>query len=423
MTMLVQSTLERTYWAFLVYGILLIVLIYFIWKQIKNPNNDPAKVIVKWVITLTAVPLIFFAAARSGGGMGLIMVLGVIVIPISLLLGLMWTPAIGNWIASPLTNALTGDSRVSYNKPEYGIASARRKRGQYLEAIEAVEVQLAKYPGNFDGLMLKATIEAENLGDLAVAAATIQEALGDDQGQLNYRLPVALNKMAEWQLTIAGDSDAARRTLQQIRTALPNSQASQLAAQRLASLDSSEEGESAAVDFNESYQKLVEESAQKDDFTSPLELPKAIELNHQQVHEKAFQTCLSRVEMHPDSISNREELAALYLGEGKDPAMALKQYEYLLVLPGTTIHQQTAWLNKIADIQLKSGESYENIRATLERIIALDPRAAPAARAQQRISYLPIELRSANRKTKRLKLGSYDDELGLKDNYNPQNNC
>ena len=118
--------------------------------------------------------------------------------------------------------------------------------------------------------------------------------------------------------------------------------------------------------------------------------------------------------MHPDSISNREELAALYLGEGKDPAMALKQYEYLLVLPGTTIHQQTAWLNKIADVQLKSGESYETIRATLERIIALDPRAAPAARAQQRISYLPIELRSANRKTKRLKLGSYDDELGLK---------
>ena len=61
MIMLAQSTLERLYWAFLVYGILLIVLIYFIWKQIKNPNNDPAKVIVKWVITLTAVPLIFFA--------------------------------------------------------------------------------------------------------------------------------------------------------------------------------------------------------------------------------------------------------------------------------------------------------------------------------------------------------------------------
>ena len=411
MIMLMQGTLERTYWAFLLFGVLLIPLLYFIWKQIKNPNNDPVKVIVRWVITLMAVFFVFYGPAQSGGGIGLIFVL-LLMIPCLVLIGLMWAPAIGNWVASPITNAMTGDSRESYNKPEYGIAIARRKRGRYVEAIEAIDVQLAKYPGNLDGLMLKATIEAENLGDLSAAAATIQETLSD-QGQLNYRLPVALNKMAEWQLTIAGDPDAARRTLQQIRTAQPNSQAAQLAAQRLASLDSSEESESAVVDFNESYQKLVEESAQKDDFTSPLELPKAIELNQQQAHEKAFQTCLSRVETHPDSINNREELAALYLGEGKEPAMALKQYEYLLALPGTTIHQKTAWLNKIADIQLKSGESYETIRATLEQIIALDPRAAPAARAQQRISYLPIELRSANRKTKRLKLGSYDDELGL----------
>ena len=411
MIMLMQGTLERTYWAFLLFGVLLIPLLYFIWKQIKNPNNDPVKVIVRWVITLMAVFFVFYGPAQSGGGIGLIFVL-LLMIPCLVLIGLMWAPAIGNWVASPITNAMTGDSRESYNKPEYGIAIARRKRGRYVEAIEAIDVQLAKYPGNLDGLMLKATIEAENLGDLSAAAATIQETLSD-QGQLNYRLPVALNKMAEWQLTIAGDPDAARRTLQQIRTAQPNSQAAQLAAQRLASLDSSEESESAVVDFNESYQKLVEESAQKDDFTSPLELPKAIELNQQQVHEKAFQTCLSRVETHPDSINNREELAALYLGEGKEPAMALKQYEYLLALPGTTIHQKTAWLNKIADIQLKSGESYETISSTLEQIIALDPRAAPAARAQQRISYLPIELRSANRKTKRLKLGSYDDELGL----------
>ena len=298
MTMLMQSTLERTYWAFLLFGVLLIPLLHFIWKQIKNPNNDPVKVIVRWVITLMAVFFAFYGPAQSGGGIGLIFVL-LLMIPCLVLIGLMWAPAIGNWVASPITNAMTGDSRESYNKPEYGIAIARRKRGRYVEAIEAIDVQLAKYPGNLDGLMLKATIEAENLGDLSAAAATIQETLSD-QGQLNYRLPVALNKMAEWQLTIAGDPDAARRTLQQIRTALPNSQAAQLAAQRLASLDSSEESESAVVDFNESYQKLVEESAQKDDFTSPLELPKAIELNQQQAHEKAFQTCLSRVEMHPD---------------------------------------------------------------------------------------------------------------------------
>ena len=413
MIMLMQTTFERLYGAFLVYGVLLAVIIYIIRRQIKNPDNEPLKVIVKWVVTLAVVAFMIHATVRANDRGALLIVFIFLLLPGSILLGLWWTPAISDWVASPITNALTGDSRESYNKPEYGIANARRKRGQYVEAIEAVDEQLVKHPGNFDGLMLKATIQAENLGDLAAAAATIQETLSDPE-QLNYRLPVALNKMAEWQLTIAGDPDAARRTLQQIQTALPNSRAAQLAAQRLASLDSSEESESDVVDFNESYQKLVEESAEKDDFTSPLELPKAIELNRQQVGEEALQTCLRRVEMHPDSISNREELAALYLDHTKQPAMALRQYEHLLALSGTTIHQKTAWLNKLADIQVKSGESYETIRATLERVVALDPRAAPAARAQQRISYLHIELRSVNRKTKRLQLGSYDEDLGLK---------
>ena len=413
MIMLMQTTFERLYGAFLVYGVLLAVVIYIIRRQIKNPDNEPLKVMVKWVVTLAVVAFMIHATVRANDRGALLIVFIFLLLPGSILLGLWWTPAISDWIASPITNALTGDSRESYNKPEYGIANARRKRGQYVEAIEAIDEQLVKHPGNFDGLMLKATIQAENLGDLAAAAATIQETLSDPE-QLNYRLPVALNKMAEWQLTIAGDPDAARRTLQQIQTALPNSRAAQLAAQRLASLDSSEESESDVVDFNESYQKLVEESAEKDDFTSPLELPKAIELNRQQVGEEALQTCLRRVEMHPDSISNREELAALYLDHTKQPAMALRQYEHLLALPGTTIHQKTAWLNKLADIQVKSGESYETIRATLERVVALDPRAAPAARAQQRISYLHIELRSVNRKTKRLQLGSYDEDLGLK---------
>ena len=413
MIMLMQTTFERLYGAFLVYGVLLAVIIYIIRRQIKNPDNEPLKVIVKWVVTLAVVAFMIHATVRANDRGALLIVFIFLLLPGSILLGLWWTPAISDWVASPITNALTGDSRESYNKPEYGIANARRKRGQYVEAIEAVDEQLIKHPGNFDGLMLKATIQAENLGDLPAATATIQETLSDPE-QLNYRLPVALNKMAEWQLAIAGDPDAARRTLQQIQTALPNSQAAQLAAQRLASLDSSEESESDVVDFNESYQKLVEESAEKDDFTSPLELPKAIELNRQQVGEEALQTCLRRVEMHPDSISNREELAALYLDHTKQPAMALRQYEHLLALSGTTIHQKTAWLNKLADIQVKSGESYETIRATLERVVALDPRAAPAARAQQRISYLHIELRSVNRKTKRLQLGSYDEDLGLK---------
>ena len=413
MSLLLQSTMGRVYWAILVYGVLAAVVVYIIRKQVKKTDNNPVKVIVKWTVTVAIVAFGVYATLWSNDRASLLVVFIFLLLPGSVIMALWWTPEISEWMASPITNALTGDSRISYNKPEYGIANARRNRGQYLEAVEAVDEELTKHPGNFEGLMLKASIQAENLGDLEAATETLQEAIEGEE-QLSYRLPVALNKMADWQLAVAGDPDAARRTLRQIQEALPESQAAQFAAQRLASLDSSEETEAAVVDFNESYQKLVEESAGKDDFTSPLELPKAIETNQQQAADKSLANYLRRVALHPDSVGNREELAALYLDHANQPAKAAEQYDHLLALPGTTIHQKTAWLNKIADIQVKSGESYKTVRATLERVIALDPKAAPAARAQQRISYLNIELRGANRKTTKLQLGSYEEDIGLK---------
>ena len=409
---LLEVAAERLFGLVLIGGVSLAVVIYIIRKQLRNRQNDPVKVIGLWVLSFVAFFGIAYSAVAAQEGFALILVLLVAVL-IAVLLGLAWTPTIVNTLVSPLTTALSGDDTVAYEGPAYGQALAKRKRGKYEDAVEAVEAQLEQYPGDFDGLMLKASIQAENLDDLPAAAATIQETL-QDPDKVRFNLPVALNKMADWQLRIAGDASAAKRTLEKIREALPGSQAAQLASQRLASLDASEESEAAAEDFNESYRHLVEESAAKDDFTGPLEIPRPVEVDPLQTDEAKLQTCLRRVALHPDSINNREELAALYLGHMKQPALAIQQYEHLLTLPGTTLHQKTAWLNKVADIQLKSGETYESIRATLQLIISLNPKAAPAALAEQRIAYLRVEMRGVNKKSKKLQLGSYDEDVGLK---------
>ena len=403
---------ERLFGLVLIGGVSLAVVIYIIRKQLRNRQNDPVKVIGLWVLSFVVFLGIAYSAVAAHEGIALLFVL-LVSLPIAIFLGLAWTPTIVNTLVSPLTTALSGDDTVAYEGPAYGQALAKRKRGQYEDAVEAVEAQLEQYPGDFDGLMLKASIQAENLDDLPAAVATIQETL-EDPGKVRFNLPVALNKMADWQLTIAGDASAAKRTLEKIREALPGSQAAQLVSQRLASLDASEESEAAAEDFNESYRHLVEESAAKDDFTGPLEIPRPVEVDPLQTDEAKLQTCLRRVALHPDSINNREELAALYLGHMKQPALAIQQYEHLLTLPGTTIHQKTAWLNKVADIQIKSGETYESIRATLLLIVSLNPKAATAALAEQRIAYLRVEMRGVNKKSKKLQLGSYDEDVGLK---------
>ena len=409
---LLEATAERLFGLILMGGVVLAVVIYIIRKQLRNPQNDPVTVIGLWVLSFVAFFGIAYSAVAAQEGFALILVLLVAVL-IAVLLGLAWTPTIVNTLVSPLTTALSGDDTVAYEGPAYGQALAKRKRGQYEDAVESVEAQLEQYPGDFDGLMLKASIQAEDLDDLPAAVMTIQETL-EDPDKVRFNLPVALNKMADWQLTIARDVSAAKRTLEQIREALPSSQAAQFASQRLSSLDASEESEAAAEDFNESYRHLVEESAAKDDFTGPLEIPRPVEVDPLQTDEAKLQTCLRRVALHPDSINNREELAALYLGHMKQPALAIQQYEHLLTLPGTTIHQKTAWLNKVADIQIKSGETYESIRATLQLIISLNPKAAPAALAEQRIAYLRVEMRGVNKKSKKLQLGSYDEDVGLK---------
>ena len=409
---LLEVAAERPFGLVLIGGVSLAVVIYIIRKQLRNPQNNPVKVIGLWVLSFVVFLGIAYSAVAAQEGLALLFVL-LVAVPIAFLVGLAWTPTIANTLVSPLTTALSGDDTAAYEGPAYGQALAKRKRGQYEDAVEAVEAQLEQYPGDFDGQMLKASIQAENLDDLPAAVATIQETL-EDPDKVRFNLPVALNKMAYWQLTIAGDASAAKRTLEQIREALPGTQAAQFASQRLASLDASEESEAATEDFNESYRHLVKESAAKDDFTGPLEIPRAVEVDPLQADEAKLQTCLRRVALHPDSINNREELAALYLGHMKQPALAIQQYEHLLTLPGTTIHQKTAWLNKVADIQIKSGETYESIRATLQLIISLNPKAAPAALAEQRIAYLRIEMRGVNKKSKKLQLGRYDEDVGLK---------
>jgi tetratricopeptide (TPR) repeat protein len=411
MTLLVV-TVERLFGLILIGGVALAVLIYLIRKQLRNPQNDPVKVIGLWVLSLVVFVGISYSAVAAQEGFALLFVL-LVALPIAVLVGVAWTPTIANILVSPLTTALSGDDTEAYEGPAYGQALAKRKRGRYEDALEAVEAQLEQYPGYFNGLMLKAAIQAENLDDLPAAMTTIQETL-DDPEKVRFNLPVAFNKLADWQLTIAGDATAAKRTLVQIREVLPGTQAAQFASQRLATLDVSEESEAAAGDLNESYRHLAEESAAKDDFKGPLETPKAIEVDPLQTDEAKLKTCLRRAALHPDSINNREELAALYLGHLRQPALAIQQYEHLLTLPGTTIHQKTAWLNKVADIQIKSGETYEAIRATLELIVSLDPNAAAAARAEQRIAYLRIEIRGANKKTNKLQLASYDEYVGLK---------
>ena len=126
-----------------------------------------------WQSPFTAVVVagICYSAVAAREGLPLLFVLFVS-LPIAVVVGIAWTPTLANMLSSPLTTALSGSASEAKKSPAYGQALAKRKRGQFAEAVSAVDAQLERYPGDFEGHMLKATIQAENLNDLPAAAVT-----------------------------------------------------------------------------------------------------------------------------------------------------------------------------------------------------------------------------------------------------------
>ena len=163
-------------------------------------------------------------------------------------------------------------------------------------------------------------------------------------------------------------------------------------------MDSFDEALSQASDIDETYQQLAAESAEKDQVKGPLDIPTASEEDTFLTNETAFAQCINRVEEHPDSITIEKSWLLFMSATPTNRHSHIQQYEYLLGMPGATEKQQVAWLNKVADIQVKTGGTHEEARATLQRVIDINPEGAGATRAQSRIMHLSIEIRAANKK-------------------------
>ena len=132
----------------------------------------------------------------------------------------------------------------------------------------------------------------------------------------------------------------------------------------------------------DTYQNLVKESLSKDYENEPLDFPESKKQSED--NENLLIECLRRVKEYPNSIINREELARYYCVQTKEWPLAIEQYELLISMSGSSKSQHAAWLNKIVDIQVKSGTTIEEAKSTLSRIIEIDPISATAEKAKRR---------------------------------------
>jgi tetratricopeptide (TPR) repeat protein len=380
----------------MVFGAVVGLLGWFVVRTVRNAE-DPARMVFKWVLTIPAVFMIIMAVPMFG-------LYGPMVIgACGVLMSALWTPHIGAMLAKPLTSMFDGGDTPPEPKPAYSVAQARRKQGKYLESVIEVEKQLARFPTDFEGQMLLAQLHAEDLKDLPAAEATILE-LCNQPGHAPVNIAYAFYTLADWHLKIARDREAAQRALEEIGARLPNTEFALTAAHRIAHLA----GPDAFLPHD--HRKFeVGEGIHNIGLLADQQPIKPVEKDPAQEAAEYVR----HLQIHPLDTEAREKLSILYADHYHRLDLAADQLDQMIQMPNQPGRLVVRWLNLLADLQIRNGSDFDTIRQTLQRIIDLYPTFAAAETARKRVNLLKLELK-ANQQKQAVKLGTYEQNIGLK---------
>ena len=372
------------------------VVLWLLFYSLKK-SDDPARLIVKWVVTLIVVGLLIATVTPGVGGL-------IFVVVGSLCLSIVWGSSIGEMIAKPFSDLFDGGSVPMEPQPFYSIAQAKRKQGKYLEALAELHKQLEKFPQDFIGQWMVAEIQAVDLHDLAGAEVTLDRLCGQP-GHAPKNVADALNQLADWHLKYSQDVAAARGALERIIQLLPESGPSQLAAQRLAHLATPD---SLAASYDRSPIQLRPGVQNLGLVKEP-----APARNQEEDPAKKAGEYVSHLEQHPLDFQTREKLALIYAEHYGRLDFALDQLEQVIQQANQPAKEVVRCLNLGAELQIKYGQDYDGARLTLQRVVDLYPESAPAHLAQRRLGQLKLEMKGRE-KSLDVQLGSYEQNIGLK---------
>jgi tetratricopeptide (TPR) repeat protein len=277
-------------------------------------------------------------------------------------------------------------------------------RGKFDEAIQEVRKQLNRFPTDYEGWMLLAEIYGKNLKDNISAQDCLEEILRQS-GHTARNVSYTLNRSADWHLELSSDREAARAALEEIIRRFPETEYSHAASQRLAHLTTDQmlsgnrERPTIHLTRREEYIGLEGKVAD----------PRFL------VEEPATRAAalVEHLAAYPDDVEAREKLATLYADEYARMDLARDQIELLIATPGVTQKEIAHWLNLLVDFHLRVDHDRLAAEAALRRVTELFPNTAVAGLANSRLAHLDGEFRR-NTKSQVLKLGSYENNLGLK---------
>ena len=364
-------------------------------RKLGDPDSDAGSLVLRLIMTvgLTLYMITTFVAAYSGRG-SLIFAFAVVLLT-GLAYALMWARSVGELVGG-FFGDLYGMGSEGKEVPLYSMAVANRKQGHYEKALDLIEEQLARFPDDFDGLMLKAEILAQDERNLAGASATVLNLVLDNPHK--DQVSVALNRLADWKLKIGEDPLGAKDSLQMIVARFPESSFARQAQQRMEHLPSAEELERR----REAQPMAIEGTGGK----------------LKQVSRTAAEL-VDHLARHPHDVEARVELAIAYVREHQHLELAEQELKSLIDDEAHPAKARIAWLNLLADLQIEATGASDKAVLTLHRILDGFAGTSGAELAEKRLHLLNRQV-AGQKEGQAVKLGSYEKKLGLKGRYRPQ---
>lgn len=377
------------------------------WLSFQRSLDRPV-LALKWLVT-ALVMVVIWTVVMPGFAQGGPSALFALILALLCggVLAVLWTGSITDLAAKPLASLFDGGSTPPEPKPYYSIAIAKRKRDKPLEAVIAIREQLAKFPNDFEGVMLLANIQAEDLKDLPSAEMTLNHFCEWEKAP-PQQVAAALAQLADWHLKFYQDASSAQAAFQRIVEKYPGTELALAARERIAHLEGTGKNLLAAqtrqpvivpegvknVGLLQSSAHLVPAE------TNPAELAAA---------------CVQQLKEHPDDTETREKLAILYATHYHRLDLAAIELGQMIEEPNHPPRRVAHWLNLLADLQVRGGADYDTARDTLEKIIERFPDFAAADLARTRLAHLKLEFKALE-KTPEKTLGVYEQNIGLKSN-------
>jgi len=379
-----------------------------IWLLIHTLKQSTGRglLIFKFVVTAAVLWFIFHTVApgfAKGGGDA---VNGLLLMAIcGGVLAATWRESIIELIVTPLTSMYDGGSEAPDKKPFYSIVNAKRKRGLYHEAVAEVRRQLDNYPNDFEGVMLLASIQAENMNDLQAAENTLNHFCEWPKAP-DRQVAVAWTTMADWHLKFSLDADAARASLQKIIARFPETELALRAEQRLAHLV---DAEKMLLAQHDRPAMMVPEGVHNlglRDSSTVIQAPEIEPGKLAAAHVKHLAT-------HPHDSEVREKLAVIYARDFQRLDLATGELLQLINEPRHSAKQIAGWLNQLANFQIELGADIEVVRSTLQALVDRFPDLPLADLTRRRLARLNSEFKGKE-KTPGVQLGVYEQNIGLK---------